>query len=72
MLTTLSVANYRSLRELVVPLGELTVITGTNGAGKSNLYRALRLLADTAEELSKPVVRSVSGDLRSGGVGRVG
>ncbi|WP_280205192.1 AAA family ATPase [Nocardia farcinica] len=48
MLTTLSVANYRSLRELVVPLGELTVITGTNGAGKSNLYRALRLLADTA------------------------
>ncbi|WP_429421863.1 AAA family ATPase [Nocardia sp. GAS34] len=48
MLTTLGVENYRSLRDLVVPLSELTVITGTNGTGKSNLYRALRLLADTA------------------------
>lgn len=46
MLTTLAVENYRSLRYLVLPLGQLTVITGANGSGKSNLYRALRLLAD--------------------------
>lgn len=45
MLTTLAVSGYRSLREVTVPLGALTVITGTNGSGKSNLYRALRLLA---------------------------
>jgi len=49
MLTTLAVSNYRSLRELVLPLDRLTLITGANGAGKSNLYRALRLLADTAQ-----------------------
>jgi predicted ATPase len=49
MLTTLAVANYRSLRELIVPLGTLNVITGPNGSGKSNLYRALRLLALTAK-----------------------
>jgi predicted ATPase len=48
MLTTLAIANYRSLREIIVPLGPLNVITGPNGSGKSNLYRALRLLALTA------------------------
>jgi predicted ATPase len=48
MLNTLAVSNYRSLRNLVIPLGQLTVLTGPNGSGKSNLYRALRLLADTA------------------------
>jgi predicted ATPase len=32
----------------VVPLGRLTVVTGANGAGKSSLYRVLRLLAATA------------------------
>ena len=49
MLQTLAVANYRSLHSLVVPLGALTLVTGANGSGKSNLYRALRLLADTAQ-----------------------
>ncbi len=49
MLTTLAVSNYRSLRELAMPLGRLNLITGANGSGKSNLYRALRLLAETAQ-----------------------
>jgi predicted ATPase len=49
MLTTLAISNYRSLREFVLPLQHLNVITGANGTGKSNLYRALRLLADTAQ-----------------------
>ncbi len=48
MLTTLAVENYRSLRDLVLPLSRLTVVTGPNGSGKSSLYRALRLLADAA------------------------
>jgi predicted ATPase len=48
MLTTLAIAGYRSLRELIVPLTTLTVVTGPNGSGKSNLYRGLRLLAETA------------------------
>jgi predicted ATPase len=48
MLTTLAVSNYRSLLELLMPLGRLNVITGANASGKSNLYRALRLLAETA------------------------
>jgi predicted ATPase len=47
VLKTLAVANYRSIRDMVVPLAPLTVITGPNGSGKSNLYRALRLLSET-------------------------
>lgn len=49
MLHTLAIANYRSLRDVVLPLGRLNLITGANGSGKSNLYRALRLLAAVAE-----------------------
>lgn len=48
MLRTLAVSGYRSLRDVVIPLQELTVVTGPNGSGKSNLYRALRLLASAA------------------------
>lgn len=46
MLQTVAIRGYRSLREVVLPLTELTVITGANGTGKSSVYRALRLLAD--------------------------
>lgn len=49
MLKTLAVANYRSLLKLTISLGQLNLITGANGSGKSNLYRALRLLAETAQ-----------------------
>jgi predicted ATPase len=48
VIATLAVENYRSLRNLTVPLTALTVVTGANGTGKSSLYRALRLLADAA------------------------
>src|ERR1700740_1992051 len=49
MLRCLAVAGYRSLRDLVIPLDRLNLVTGANGSGKSNLYRALRLLAETAQ-----------------------
>lgn len=49
VITTLAVANYRSLRNIVAPLGALNLVSGENGSGKSSLYRALRLLAETAQ-----------------------
>ena len=49
MIHTIAIANYRSLRNLVIPLGTLNVVTGANASGKSNLYKALRLLAETAQ-----------------------
>lgn len=49
MLNAVAIANYRSIRKLVVGLDRLTIITGANGSGKSNLYRALRLLSMAAQ-----------------------
>jgi predicted ATPase len=49
MLQTLAVRNYRTLRDFIIPLGPLNLVTGANGSGKSNIYKALRLLADTAQ-----------------------
>ncbi|WAC65653.1 AAA family ATPase [Agrococcus sp. SL85] len=49
MISRLAIDGYRSIRSLVVDLEPLTVVTGANGAGKSSLYRALRLLADCGE-----------------------
>ncbi len=49
MIERLAIAGYRSIRSLVLTLGQLNVITGANGSGKSNLYRALKLIADTAQ-----------------------
>jgi predicted ATPase len=49
MILTLAISGYRSIRDLVVPLEQLTLITGANGSGKSSLYRAIRLLADVAQ-----------------------
>ncbi|ODQ95102.1 AAA family ATPase [Mycolicibacterium holsaticum] len=46
MLRTVAIRGYRSLRDIVLPLAPLTVVTGANGTGKSSLYRALRLLAE--------------------------
>ena len=48
MIRTLAIENYRSLRRVIMPLAELNLVTGANGSGKSSLYRALRLLADSA------------------------
>jgi len=49
MIHTLAIAGYRSIRDLVLPLERLTVVTGRNGTGKSSFYKALRLLADVAQ-----------------------
>jgi predicted ATPase len=38
MIHTLAIANYRSLRQLVVPLGRLNVITGADGSGKTKKH----------------------------------
>lgn len=39
----LHVEGYRSLVDVTVEFGQITVIVGPNGSGKTNLYRALRL-----------------------------
>ncbi|WP_395020749.1 AAA family ATPase [Dongia sp.] len=48
MIHQIAVSGYRSLRDLAIAPGGLTIITGPNGSGKSSFYRALRLMNDIA------------------------
>ena len=49
MLRTIHFQGYRSLRDFRLKLGRVTVVTGENGVGKSNVYRALGLMRKKAE-----------------------
>jgi predicted ATPase len=47
-LTAIRIQGYRSVKRIAFPLGHLSVLTGKNGVGKTNLYRALELLQAAA------------------------
>jgi predicted ATPase len=49
MLQSLHIRGYRSLRDFRLELGRVTVVSGENGVGKSNLYRALALMQRMAD-----------------------
>lgn len=64
MLQSLRLSGYRSLRDLRLRLGRVTVIRGANGVGKTNIYRALRLLSALARgDFSEAV--AAEGGMRS-------
>ena len=44
---TITVRGFRSLANVTVPLGPMTVLVGPNGSGKTNVLNVLRLLAAT-------------------------
>lgn len=46
IITRLQVRNYRSLYDIDIRLGPVTVLAGPNGAGKSNVIDALRFVRD--------------------------
>ena len=48
MLHSVRLSGYRSLRDLRLRLGRVTVLRGANGVGKTNVYRSLRLLSALA------------------------
>lgn len=49
MLQHIHIKGYRSLRDLRISLRRVNVITGGNGVGKSNVYRALAIMQKIAE-----------------------
>lgn len=54
MINTLLIQGYRSIQSLRLPMERINVITGANGSGKSNLYKAVYLLSRAAHgELAK-------------------
>lgn len=49
MIETLKVQNYKSLKNIEIPLRPLTVLVGPNAAGKSNILDCLTFLSEIAK-----------------------
>ncbi|GLX96750.1 AAA family ATPase [Herbidospora sp. NBRC 101105] len=64
-LSELRVENFRSLREVALPLGPVNVLVGPNGAGKTNVLEVFRFLADVVRTDLGPALE------RRGGFGRL-
>ncbi|MFD6326094.1 AAA family ATPase [Streptomyces sp. NPDC058442] len=60
-LLELRVENFRSLRDVTVPLGPLTVLVGPNGAGKSNMLKVFDFLADIIRTDLQPALDARGG-----------
>ena len=53
---TLSIQGFRSIHKMNLSLSRLNIISGPNGCGKSNLYKAVRLLHEAANgQLSQAI-----------------
>lgn len=61
LLRELTVAGFRSLRDVTLPLQPLNVLVGPNAAGKSNVLEVFRFLADVIRTDLEPAL-----DLRGG------
>ncbi|WP_055625902.1 AAA family ATPase [Streptomyces hirsutus] len=60
-LLELQVENFRSLRNVTIPLGPLTVLVGANGVGKSNVLKVFDLLADIIRTDLEPALETQGG-----------
>lgn len=60
-LLRLTVENFRSLRKVSLPLGDLNVLVGPNGAGKTNVLEVFRFLADIIRTDLEPALQSRHG-----------
>jgi predicted ATPase len=50
MIRTISITNYKSITDLTLDLGRVTVLIGANGSGKSNILEAIALGAAAAQD----------------------
>ena len=50
MISSISIKNYKSIKELDMELGRVTVLIGENGCGKSNILEAIALCSAAAAD----------------------
>ncbi|MCW8216826.1 MULTISPECIES: AAA family ATPase [Streptomyces] len=60
-LLELHVENFRSLRDVTIPLGPLTVLVGPNGVGKSNVLAVFDFLAAVIRTDLQPALEELGG-----------
>jgi predicted ATPase len=70
MIRALKLESFKAFRELSLPLGDLTVLSGVNSAGKSSVLQAIAMIrqSSTAEVGRESLV--LNGDLVQLGTGR--
>jgi predicted ATPase len=56
LITRIAVKNYRSLGEVDLKLGRLSVLVGPNGFGESNLVDVLRFVSDSPTEIGRVAI----------------
>ncbi|MGQ0719566.1 MAG: AAA family ATPase [Pseudonocardiales bacterium] len=64
MIRKLSLRNFKSFRDATVNFGPVSIVLGSNGAGKSNLFDALRLLRAIGD--GRSVREAVDGHISPG------
>ena len=45
MIETITIKNFKSITETILPLGHVNVFIGANGSGKSNILEAVGMVA---------------------------
>jgi len=61
MIQSVSRSGYRSLRDLRLRLGRVTLLQSVNGVGTTNVYRGLRLISSLARGEFAQAVATESG-----------
>ncbi len=61
LIKSVKIRNYRSLADVEVELGPLTILVGPNGSGKSNFLDALHFVADALDTTLSAAIRSRGG-----------
>lgn len=70
MIEKLALSNFLAFRQVTVPFGPLTLLAGTNSAGKSSVLHSLALLRQSFDTDSLPVSLVLNGELVTLGLGR--
>ncbi len=63
MLEELSLKNFKSVRDMDVPMSPLTVLAGLNGSGKSTVLQAIALLKQSLETYPDASQMALRGEL---------
>ena len=53
MVTFLALNNFKGWRQARLPLGQITVLFGTNGSGKTSILQSLLLFKQTVESYDR-------------------
>jgi predicted ATP-dependent endonuclease of OLD family len=66
LITSVRIQRFKSIPDMTVPLGGLTLLVGPDNAGKSSVLQAIQFATSVCQSLELDNVSRWSGDERSG------